>query len=292
MKDFKVKKIPFTKMHGAGNDYIYINCLTEVYPDLPLLARLISDRHFGIGSDGLVVILPSEVADFRMRMFNADGSEAEMCGNASRCIGRYVVEKGLTDKSEITLETGGGIRTLFVTSEDGKVKDVKVDMGIPELRPEFIPVRSTSGVSKISEREIINGISYDITAVGMGNPHAVLFVESIFDRLVLEEGPKLEVADIFPKKANIEFVKIRDRQNLDMRVWERGSGETLACGTGACAAVVAGVVNGFTDPIATVHLPGGDLYVEWRESDNHVYLGGDSETIADGIYYFREEEKC
>lgn len=279
-------------MHGAGNDYVYINGLIEVYENLPLLARRISDRHFGIGSDGLVVILPSDKADFRMRMFNADGSEAEMCGNASRCIGRYLVEKGLTDKSEITLETGGGIRTLFITSEAGEVKEVKVDMGIPELRPERIPVASSSEESKISETEIINGISYDITAVGMGNPHAVIFVESLFDRLVLGEGPKLETAAIFPNKANIEFVKLRDRHNLDMRVWERGSGETLACGTGACAAVVAGVLNGLTDRNVTVHLPGGELKVDWDEKNNHVYLGGDTETVADGVYYFKEEKKC
>lgn len=292
MKDFKVKSIPFTKMHGAGNDYIYINGINEVYNNLPLLARRISDRHFGIGSDGLVVILPSGHADFRMRMFNADGSEAEMCGNASRCIGRYVVEKGLTEKREISLETGAGIRTLFVTSEGNDVKEVKVDMGIPELCPELIPVHSVSKDAKISETEIINGISYDITAVGMGNPHAVIFVESLFDRLVLGEGPKLEVAEIFPNKANIEFVRLRDRENIDMRVWERGSGETMACGTGACAAVVAGVLNGLTDRRVTVHLPGGELKVDWDENNDHVYLGGDSVTVADGVYYFREEETC
>ncbi|MDE6254942.1 MAG: diaminopimelate epimerase, partial [Muribaculaceae bacterium] len=246
-----MKAIPFTKMHGAGNDYVYIDALSEVPDNLPLLSRQISNRHFGVGSDGLVAIMPSDKADFRMRMFNADGSEAEMCGNASRCIGKFLFDKHLTDKTDISLETLAGIRHLHLEICDGKVKEVTVDMGTPELVPERIPVKSVSKEAKISEKEIINGIEYKITAVGMGNPHAVVFVPALFDRLVLEEGPKMEVAEIFPNKSNIEFIKVIDRTHLQMRVWERGSGETMACGTGACAAVDATFtfrLNTTTDP--------------------------------------------
>lgn len=280
-------------MHGAGNDYIYIDALTEVPDNLPLLSKQISDRHFGIGSDGLVAILPSDKADFRMRMFNADGSEAEMCGNASRCIGKYVFDKHLTDKTDVTLETLAGIRHLHLDVVNGVVKEVTVDMGSPELSPERIPVKSASKESKISEKEIINGIEYKITAVGMGNPHAVVFVPALFDRLVLEEGPKMEVAEIFPNKSNIEFIKIIDAHHLEMRVWERGSGETMACGTGACAAVVASVLNGFTDREVYVSLPGGVLKIKWDEETNHVFLTGPAEFVADGIYYIpsRKEEE-
>ena len=279
-------------MHGAGNDYVYIDAFEKEAPEnLPLLSRQISDRHYGIGSDGLVVILPSDKADFRMRMFNADGSEAEMCGNASRCIGKFVYEKGLTDRREVTLETLAGIKVLRLNVVDGIVTEVTVDMGSPELRPDRIPVLSSSNESKISEKEVINGIEYNITAVGMGNPHAVVFVSSLFDRLVLEEGPVMEVAPIFPKKANIEFVKINDRSHTEMRVWERGSGETMACGTGACASVVAGVLNGLIDRDVTLSLRGGTLRVKWDETDNHVYLTGGAEFIADGVFCFHPEEK-
>lgn len=279
------KEIPFTKMHGAGNDYIYIDALKEVPANLPLLAKHISDRHFGIGSDGLVAILPSDKADFRMRMFNADGSEAEMCGNASRCIGKFVYDKGLTTKTEVTLETLAGVKYLHLEIEDGKVREVRVDMGSPELRPAYIPVKSASSENKISERETINGKEYDITAVGMGNPHAVVFVSEITDELVLGEGPHMEVAEIFPNKSNIEFIKVRDRRHVNMRVWERGSGETLACGTGACASVVAAALNGLTDREVEVTLPGGKLKINWDEADGHVYLTGPAEFICDGVYY-------
>lgn len=282
-----MKTIPFTKMHGAGNDYVYIDALNEVPDNLPLLSQEISDRHFGVGSDGLVAILHSDVADFRMRMFNADGSEAEMCGNATRCIGKYVYEKHLTDKTDLTLETLSGIRQLHLTIEDCRVVSVTVDMGAPELRPSMIPVKSDSEESKISEKEIINGIEYKITAVGMGNPHAVVFVPALFDRLVLEEGPKMEVAEIFPNKSNIEFIKVIDRDHIEMRVWERGSGETMACGTGACAAVVASVLNGFTDRNVRVSLPGGELRIRWDEGNNHVYLSGPAEFVCDGVYYIK-----
>lgn len=292
MKDYKVTKIPFSKMHGAGNDYIYINALKDIPANLPQLARQISNRHTGIGSDGLVVILPSREADFAMRMFNSDGSEAAMCGNASRCIGKYVYEKGLTKKKDIRLATGSGIKKLHLDIEGKEVKSVTVDMGIPELHPEKIPVKSSSTESKISEKEVINGIEYSITAVGMGNPHAIVFVDTLFDRLVLGEGPKMEVAEIFPERANIEFVKVVSPDKLEVRVWERGSGETLACGTGACASVVAGVLNGLLSRKVTVEMPGGTLSVEWREDDDHVYLTGPAELIADGVYFFDKESKC
>ncbi len=260
------KKVNFTKMQGAGNDYIYINAMDTIPENLPLLSRQISDRHFGIGSDGLVAIMPSDTADFRMRMFNADGSEAEMCGNASRCIGKYVYEHGLTDKRTITLETLAGIKMLLLDVEDGVVKSVTVDMGEPELN-------------------IVDGLEFAVTAVSMGNPHAVIFCDEITDELVFCHGPKLESDPVFPNKSNIEFARIIDRSHIQMRVWERGTGETLACGTGACATLVAAVVNGLADRTAVVHLLGGDLEIRWDENTNHVYLKGGAEFVADGNYY-------
>ncbi|MDE7437709.1 MAG: diaminopimelate epimerase [Muribaculaceae bacterium] len=275
-------------MHGAGNDYVYIDA-TKIVPDnLSLLSQNISDRHFGVGSDGLVAIMKSDVADFRMRMFNADGSEAEMCGNASRCIGKYLYEKGLTDKTEISLETLAGIKILKLEVEDGEVKTVTVDMGEPVLTPEFIPVISQSVDAMISEEVNVAGKNYRVTAVSMGNPHAVIFTNNLSDPVVLGEGPELEAAGIFPKKSNIEFVKIEDRKHVRMRVWERGSGETLACGTGACAVAVAGVINGLTDRQITVSLPGGQLQINWDETSNHVFLKGGAEFIADGEYYWSQ----
>ena len=282
-------RIDFTKMHGAGNDYVYINGMEHVPEHLPELAIAISDRHFGVGSDGLVVIMPSARADFRMRMFNADGSEAEMCGNASRCIGKYVYDRKLTDKESVTLETLAGVKVLRLHIENGEVASVTVDMNAPILTPSLIPALSSNENHKISETESINGKEYDITAVGMGNPHAVVFCGNVTDALVLGDGPVLERADIFPRKANIEFAHVGDRRNIDMRVWERGSGETLACGTGACATLVAAVLNGLTERRATIHLLGGDLDVEWSEADNHVYLTGPAEFIADGTFYFRKK---
>lgn len=277
-------------MHGAGNDYVYIDA-TKIVPDnLPLLSKQISDRHFGIGSDGLVAIMTSDVADFRMRMFNADGSEAEMCGNASRCIGKYLYEKGLTDKKEIALETLSGIKILKLEVADGEVKSVTVDMGEPVLQPIRIPVASKGPEAMISEEVTVNGKSYRITAVSMGNPHGVIFTDALSDALVLGEGPLLEVADIFPRKSNIEFVVIEDRNHVRMRVWERGSGETLACGTGACAVTVAGAINGFTDRKLNVSLPGGELEITWDEATNHVFLKGGAEFIADGEYYLPDSD--
>lgn len=276
-------------MHGAGNDYIYINAMTSTPENLPLLARKISDRHFGIGSDGLVLIMPSTIADFRMRMFNSDGSEAEMCGNASRCIGKYVYERGLTDKDVITLETLAGIRILHLDTDNGEVKAVTVDMGEPILTPDLIPVASVSKDVKIAEKETVDSKEYLITAVSMGNPHAVIFCDKLTDELVLKEGSKLETADIFPKKSNIEFAVVKDRSHIRMRVWERGAGETMACGTGACATLVAAVLNNLTNRHCTLSLLGGDLEINWDESSNHVMMKGGAEFIADGEFYLPEE---
>lgn len=274
-------------MHGAGNDYIYIDATKEVPSNLSELAIAMSDIHFGIGSDGLVAIMRSDVADFRMRMFNSDGSEAEMCGNASRCIGKYVYERGLTNKKVVKLETLAGIKVLHLNVDDcGLVESVMVDMGCPELRPESVPVKSNSADCKIAESETIDGREYKITAVSMGNPHGVIFTDEITDDKVLGEGPKLEVADIFPKKANIEFARVLDRNTIEMRVWERGTGETFACGTGACATAVAAVLNNLTDRNVQLRLRGGVLNINWDENSNHVFMTGPAAFICDGVFYF------
>lgn len=282
------KLIRFTKMHGAGNDYIYLDGMENCPDDLNALSIAMSDRHKGVGSDGLVVIMPSEVADFRMRMFNADGSEGEMCGNASRCIGKYVYEKGLTKKRHITLETLAGIKSLSLNvSDDNTVDSVTVDMGEPILEPSRIPVSL--------DRELIKtpisteaGI-FEITAVSMGNPHGVVFVKSLDDVDVHKVGRELEVNPIFPQKANIEFAQILKRDEIRMRVWERGSGETLACGTGACATLVAGVLTGSCDRKVTIHLLGGDLNIEWVEQNDHVYMTGPAEMVFEGTYIYKRD---
>lgn len=277
--------IAFSKMHGAGNDYIYIDATKQIPSDLSDLARKMSDVHFGIGSDGLVAILNSDVADFRMRMFNSDGSEAEMCGNATRCIAKYVYEKGLTDKTTITLETLAGVKILYLSVSNGVVDSVTVDMGAPQLKPELVPVSSANTEVKIAEIETIGNKTYKITGVSMGNPHAVIFVDDITDEMVLEEGPVLEVAEIFPRKANIEFAKVIDRNKIEMRVWERGTGETFACGTGACATAVAGVLNGLTDRKVELKLKGGSLFINWDEETGHVLMTGPAAFICDGVFY-------
>lgn len=276
--------IRFTKMHGIGNDYIYINCMESTPDRLPELAIEMSDRHFGVGGDGIVLICPSEVADFKMRMFNNDGSEARMCGNASRCIARYVHDHGLTDRRRISLETLSGIKVLSLNmSSDGQVESVTVDMGEPEFRPELIPVLSESGrmveeVVKTSHGDI------KVTAVSMGNPHGVIFVDRIEDVDFDILGPELESHAIWPDRANIEFLEVISRSEARMRVWERGTGETLACGTGACASVVAAALTGRCDRKVTIHLRGGDLEVEWGE-DGHVMMTGGATEVFDGIYY-------
>lgn len=285
MNNNTVTPVPFSKMHGAGNDYVYIDATLYVPKDLPTLAREMSHRHFGIGSDGLVAIMTSKVADFRMRMFNADGSEAEMCGNASRCIGKYVYEKGLTDNHVVTLETLAGIKTLHLEVVSDRVVSVTVDMGEPILRPADVPVVSANEEKMLSEEVTVDGIPYQITAVSMGNPHGVIFVDEITDDLVLRQGPRLEVADIFPRKANIEFAQVLDRNTIRMRVWERGTGETLACGTGACATAVAAFLNGLTDREVTMKLEGGTLRIKIDPSTGHVLMTGPATFVCDGIFY-------
>lgn len=271
----------FTKMHGIGNDYVYVNCFEEKIENPSEVAIKVSDRHFGIGSDGLVLIMPSQTEDFRMRMFNADGSEAEMCGNAIRCVGKYVYDNGLTDKDTISVETLAGTKILKMQIEEGKVKTVRVDMGEPILDSEKIPV--TSNKEKFIDEDVeVDGENYKVTCVSMGNPHAVTYMNDI-DRLKIEEiGPKFEHHGIFPKRTNTEFVEVLDRSTLKMRVWERGAGETLACGTGACAVLVASVLNGVSERKATVKLIGGDLLIEWNEQDNHVYMTGPATKVFDG----------
>ena len=270
-------------MHGIGNDYIYVNGFTETIEDPAAFAIFYSDRHKGIGSDGLVLILPSDSCDFRMRMFNADGSESEMCGNASRCIGKYVYDKGLTDKKEVTLETLAGVKILKLSiGQDNKVEQVTVDMGEPILEAALIPTTFTT-------KEVIdvavnfgNDLHYNISCVSMGNPHAVIFTSGIADLDLPKIGPHIENASIFPRRTNTEFIEIVSKDLMKMRVWERGSGETMACGTGACAAVVAGILNGHSNRKTTVELLGGALQIEWNETDNHVYLTGGATTVFEG----------
>lgn len=273
----------FTKMHGTGNDYIYVNGFEEQIENPVEFAIQYSDRHKGIGSDGLVMILPSESCDFRMRMFNADGSESEMCGNASRCIGKFVYDKGLTQKSEVTLETLAGVKVLklFIGSNN-QVETVTVDMGEPILEGAAIPTTFDQPTVIDVPVKFNDDIQYNITAVSMGNPHAVIFTTGIHQLDLPKIGPVIENADIFPRRTNTEFIEVVSDSYVKMRVWERGSGETMACGTGACAAVVAGVLNGKNSRKTTVELLGGELTIEWKESDNHVYLTGSATTVFEG----------
>ena len=272
-----------TKMQGLGNDYIYVNGLEETVDDPQALARRISDRHFGVGSDGLVLILPCEEADFRMRMFNADGSESEMCGNAARCVGKYIHDRGLSDKEEIRLMTGAGIKILKLTVENGRTVRVRVDMGEPELVPERIPVR-LGGSTAVGVPVETAGGQMKMTCVSMGNPHAVIAVDDADSFDVLGIGAQLEVHPLFPNRTNVEFVTVRNREHLRMRVWERGAGETMACGTGACATLVACVLNGLSERKAVLELNGGPLTVEWNPDDNHVYQEGPAEFVFDAEY--------
>lgn len=272
----------FSKMHGIGNDYIYVNCFEETVNEPEKVSVVVSNRRFGIGSDGLVLIMPSDKADFRMRIFNADGSEAMMCGNATRCIGKYVYDMGLTDKTNITLETNSGIKYLTLFVQDGKAESIKVDMGKAILKPADIPVKSKLDLF-ISQPVIVNGTEYKLTCVSMGNPHAVLFTENI-DSLNLEKiGCFFENHEIFPNRVNTEFVEVIDSKTLKMRVWERGSGETFACGTGACATVVAAVLNGFCnyDEEVLVHLRGGDLKITYQK-DGTVMMCGSATYVFEG----------
>ena len=268
--------LTFSKMHGIGNDYIYINCFQETVTDPEKLSIFMSNVRFGVGSDGLVLILPSEVADFRMRIFNADGSEAMMCGNATRCVGKYVYEHGMTDKTEVSLETNSGIKylTLYVNEATNKVDAVKVDMGKAILKPAEIPV-ADDGDRFIAKPVVVDGVSYDMTCVSMGNPHAVVFLPEI-DSLDLEKiGPSFEHHPLFPNRVNTEFIRVIDDHTLQMRVWERGSGETFACGTGACAAAVASVLNGYCkrEQEILIHLRGGDLRFIYHNDESVTMIG-------------------
>jgi len=280
--NLEVAKMKFTKMQGIGNDYIYVNCLEKEILNPSELSKRLSDRHFGIGSDGLVLILPSKVADFRMRMFNSDGSEAEMCGNASRCIGKYVYDNDLTTKRTVSMETLAGIKILELYVKNGKVERVRVDMGAPILKPSDIPVKSGKEIF-VAEPITIADRTFNVTCVSMGNPHAVSFLEEDVDKFPLEfYGSKMEVLDIYPRKTNSEFVQVIDKNTLKMRVWERGAGETLACGTGACAVLVAAVLNNLSERKSTIKLLGGDLIVEWNADDNHVYKTGLAVKVFEG----------
>ena len=271
----------FTKMHGIGNDYVYVNCFEESVKNPAEVSKFVSDRHFGIGSDGLILISPSAIADFRMNIYNADGSQAEMCGNGIRCVAKYVYDYGLTDKTEISVETLAGIKYLRLQVENGKVASVEVNMGAPILEPKEIPVT-------VEESPVVNvpvevkGKIYHMTCVSMGNPHAIIFMNNVKDLDIAAIGPYFENHTVFPKRTNTEFVEVLDRNTVNMRVWERGSDETLACGTGACATTVACILNDKTENEVTVHLLGGDLKIRWDREANQVYMTGPATVVFAG----------
>jgi len=274
----------FFKMQGLGNDYVYIDCINGKEPiDIKNLTNRLSNRHFGVGSDGLILLCKSKVADLKMRMFNSDGSEAQMCGNGIRCVAKLAYELGLICEEITTIETLSGIKTLKLNIVNGKVKTVEVDMGAPILEATKIPVSSSAKIEdkKVKAEVKVKNKKIELTCVSMGNPHAVTFVNNIKNFKVAEYGPILENADIFPEKANIEFVEIVDKNNIKMRVWERGSGETLACGTGACSSLVASSLNGYTDRKVNVQLLGGNLEIEWKPN-NHVHMTGPAVTVFKG----------
>ncbi|HVJ88048.1 MAG TPA: diaminopimelate epimerase [Caulifigura sp.] len=271
----------FTKMHGAGNDYVYVNAFTEKLPaDIGDLARKMADRHYGIGGDGLILICPSERADARMRMFNLDGSEGEMCGNGVRCVGKYVYDHGIAKKETVTIETGRGVLTLQLFPKNGKVEKVRVNMGQPIFEPAQIPT-TLAGSPPVKQPIDVVGRTVEVTVVSMGNPHGVVFVDDVTDDWVHGIGPKMEVHPVFPRKANIEFVKVISRTEFQMRVWERGSGETWACGTGTCASAVAGILTGQLDRKVLAHLKGGDLEIEWAENGD-VFMTGPAVEVFSG----------
>ena len=276
----------FTKMQGLGNDYVYVNCFKETVENPSSVAKFVSNRNFGIGSDGLILICPSETADFQMVMYNADGSRGEMCGNGIRCVAKYVYDYGLTDKTHISVETLGGIKYLDLTVKDGKVALVRVDMGEPELDPEKIPI-IMKGYSDETDRVLnaqikVDGKEYHMTGVSMGNPHDVVYIDDVQGLDIEKIGPKFENHERFPQRINTEFARVIDRKTVEMRVWERGSGETLACGTGACAVAVASILNGYTEREVEIRLLGGNLQIEWNEEDNHVYMTGPATVVFDG----------
>ena len=276
-------KLPFTKMHGCGNDYVYIDGSAV---DVPAgkkaeLVRRLSDRHFGIGGDGVIFINPSAEADFEMEMYNADGSRAEMCGNGIRCVAKYVYDARLTERRELDIVSAGKNRHIVLQTEDGRAVSARVDMGRPELRAEKIPV-TAAGERVIDEEITVNGTVYRMTCVSMGNPHAVVFTADVKNLPLAEIGPYFENHERFPQRINTEFVHVVDRRNVEMRVWERGTGETLACGTGCCAVVTACVLNGLTEREITVHVPGGDIVAAWDAADDTVYMTGPAKTVFTG----------
>jgi len=277
--------VRFTKMHGLGNDYLLVEAMREMpAPEgkLSALAKALSDRHFGIGADGLILVLPSRVADFRMRIFNSDGSEAEMCGNGIRLFAKLVYERGYVRKQELEVETLAGIIRPRMRVRQGRVTSVRVDMGAPRLGRSQIPMKGPDQPQVVGERLRVGGQRYPITAVSMGNPHCVLFVEEVERAKVAELGPAIEHHDLFPRRTNVEFVQMLGDGEIKMRVWERGAGETLACGTGASAALVAGVLNGLSARKAIVHLRGGDLKVNWNPEDDHVFIEGPAAEVCCG----------
>lgn len=271
----------FTKMEGIGNDYVYINGFVEQVEDKPEFVRKMSDRHFGIGGDGVIFINPSQNADFEMEMWNADGTRAEMCGNGIRCVGKYVYDHGMTDKTDLVVESAGALKYLHLYVEDGKVARVRVNMGHPILEAKDIPVISEQE-RVIDETIVVDGKEYKMTCVSVGNPHAVVFMDSVSDLQIEKIGPKFENHERFPKRINTEFVKVIDKNTVEMRVWERGTGETLACGTGATATAVACVLNGLTNDQVTVKLLGGDLEIVWDRNENLVYMTGPATTVFEG----------
>ena len=271
----------FTKMHGCGNDYVYVNGFTEHVENKPEMVRKTSDRHFGVGSDGVIFINPSEQADFEMEMYNADGTRAEMCGNGIRCVGKYVYDHGMTDKTSITVESFGKVKYLDLTVENGKVVKVKVNMGKPELTAKEVPVVSENE-QVIDEEIIVKGKSYRMTCVSMGNPHAVVFMDDVEHLAIEEIGPYFENHERFPNRTNTEFVQVIDDGHVKMRVWERGTGETLACGTGCCATAVACVLNHLTGEHVTVQVLGGEIEIYWDQKENLVYMTGPAVTVFEG----------
>jgi diaminopimelate epimerase len=277
-KDIEMK---FTKMQGIGNDYVYINCFKEEVHNPGEVAKFVSDRHYGIGSDGLILIKPSKVADFQMDMYNADGSRGSMCGNGIRCVGKYVYDYGLTDKTQVSVETPSGIKYLDMTLEEGKVCMVKVDMGSPILTACEIPMIFNKE-KVINEPLEVDKMVYHITGVSMGNPHVVVYMENLKELKIESIGPEFEHHAAFPDRVNTEFVHVLDDRTVEMRVWERGSGETYACGTGACAVAVASILNGYTKNEVTVKLLGGDLFIQWDRQENKIYMTGPATVVFEG----------
>ena len=277
----------FTKMQGCGNDYVYVNGFTEEIKDKPAFVRAVSDRHFGVGGDGAIFINPSDVADFEMEMYNADGSRSEMCGNGIRCVAKFVYDKGMTNKEHISIVSAGQIKYLDLDVKDGKVANVKVNMGAPILRAKDVPVISTMEES-VDEPIVVQGKEYRMTCVSMGNPHAIVFMDDVANLEIEKIGPYFENHAVFPNRTNTEFVEIVNRNRVNMRVWERGTGETLACGTGCCATVVACVLNGLTDTTVTVKVLGGEILIEWDREANLVYMTGPATTVFEGEFPWEE----